>query len=249
MVYLIKNFDAYSLKARVFPALIAGLPALALLFVLVPWDHLGLSHAIAAVMGFVLLFAFSDVARSRGKKIQEKLGSGETAELWHRSNLEIPEISKARFREYVASQLKQKAPSYEDEEMRPAYANEFYRSAGVFLRDQTRDTDQFPILFGENITYGFRRNLLGLKSISLIMNGVVFLVCVALLCISPVAIFNAGHSVEKLSSVVIAAVLHSIYMIFAVNKNAVFSASKAYGRQLILSCDAVMKLRKDVRDE
>lgn len=74
MVDLIKNFDAYSLKARVFPALIAGLPALALLFVLVPWDHLGLSHAIAAAMGFVLLFAFSDVARSRGKKIQEKLG-------------------------------------------------------------------------------------------------------------------------------------------------------------------------------
>jgi hypothetical protein len=45
MIDLFKQFDTYSLKARVFPALVAGLPILALLFVLVPWDHLGLPEA------------------------------------------------------------------------------------------------------------------------------------------------------------------------------------------------------------
>lgn len=33
---IFKQFDTYNLKARVFPALIAGLPTLALLFVIVP---------------------------------------------------------------------------------------------------------------------------------------------------------------------------------------------------------------------
>lgn len=59
------QFDTYSLKARVFPALIAGFPTLLLLFVLVPRDHLALSQVIAASMGLTLLFAFADMVRHR----------------------------------------------------------------------------------------------------------------------------------------------------------------------------------------
>lgn len=32
-----------------------------------------------------------------------------------------------------------------------------------FLREQTRDPKMFPIVYEENVNYGFRRNLLGLK--------------------------------------------------------------------------------------
>ena len=245
MTELFKQFDAYSLKARVFPALIAGFPVLALLFVLVPWDHLGVSHAIATAMGLVLLFAFSDLARSRGRKVQKKLGSGETLNLWYRENKEISEISKSRFRVYIAGKINQPIPTEEDESFRPEYANDFYRSAGDYIRDRTRDASKFSILLGENITYGFRRNLLGLKPVSLLMNFIVLAICIAMIYWRPVSAIPIVHVDVKMYTVVVAAVLHSLYMLFAVNKGSVYEASKAYGRQLILSCDTVMMSSED----
>lgn len=70
---ILGQFDSYSLKARVFPALIAGLPILTLLFIIVPWDHLDPSHASAAAMDAVLLFAFVNMARRRGKNFKSAL--------------------------------------------------------------------------------------------------------------------------------------------------------------------------------
>ncbi|WP_156398861.1 hypothetical protein [Methylobacterium sp. Leaf469] len=241
MVDIFKNFDTYSLKARVFPALIAGLPTLALLFIIVPWDHLSLSQTISASMGLVLIFAFADMARNRGKYIQAKLGTGETPEQWHRGNADIPEGSKDRFRIFVANQLKQNTPSADEEKADPNRANDFYRSAGAWLRDRTRDTRAFPILFGENITYGFRRNLLGLKSTALVCNILVLAFCTGIIYIRPRYFMSLTQIEEKLIIVIAAVLLHSAYMVFAVSKYAVRDASRAYGRQLILSCDTLMK--------
>jgi hypothetical protein len=238
---LFKQFDTYSLKARVFPALIAGLPALALLFVIVPWDHLGLSHAIAAAMGVVLLFAFADLARHRGRVVQTRLGTGATPEQWHRGNLDVPEGSKDRFRDFLAGQLRQTAPTAIDEQADPARANDFYLSANAWLRDRTRDPRTFSILFGENITYGFRRNLLGLKPIALMVNLLVLLFCGGTLWFRPPYFKALPDLDEKLVIIIAAVVLHSAYLLSAVGRTAVRDASRAYGRQLILSCDTLMK--------
>lgn len=134
---IFSQFDTYSLKARVFPALIAGFPTLLLLFVLVPWDHLALSQVIAASMGLVLLFAFADMARHRGKKLQERLGTGETPGQWLRGNPDVPEGSKDRYRNFVADQLRLPAPTLEDEKSDPERAADFYRSANAWLREET----------------------------------------------------------------------------------------------------------------
>lgn len=236
----LKQFDTYSIKARVFPAIIAGLPTLALLFIIVPWDHLGISQAIASFMGVVLVFAFADMARHRGKNIQTKLGSGETPEQWHRDNSDLPEVSKSLFRNFVADHLKQEAPTANEEEFDTTKANDFYRAANAWLRDRTRDTSKFSMLFGENITYGFRRNLLGLKTIAIICNLLVLAFCIAVLYFKPTYFEELPRIDEKLIIVMAAVLLHTAYMIFSVNKKAVLDASRAYGRQLILSCDTLM---------
>ncbi|MDB6454201.1 hypothetical protein [Falsirhodobacter sp. 20TX0035] len=245
MLEVFKQFDTYSLKARAFPALIAGLPALAFIFIIVPWDRLGLPQAIAVSMGAILLYAFSDMARQRGKIVQAKLEIGETPDQWLRGNTDIPEISKDRFRAYISSKLKQEAPSAEDEKYNRQQANDFYRSAGTWLRDNTRDTSLFSLLFAENVTYGFRRNLLGLKPISLFFNLVVFLTCSLIIYLKPPYFSAQEQIVEKLIITMAAAFLHSAYMVFAVNKDSVRDASKAYGRQLILSCDTLMRMQTD----
>ena len=223
-----------------FPALIAGVPVLALLFMLVPWDHFGLPHLTATAMGVVLLFAFADVARRTGRKVEAKLGTRATTEQWHRGNTDIPEAAKDRYRTFIASKLKLPMPSAEDEQNDSLRADDFYNSAGTWLRDHTRDTRTFAILFGENITYGFRRNLLGLKLTSLIFN-VLALLTSALICkLRPLYFATLSNLNEKLVVVATAVVLHSAYMLLVVNKDGVREASRAYGRQLILSCETLL---------
>lgn len=241
MIEFFKQFDTYSLKARVFPALIAGLPTLALLFVLVPWDHVGLSHVTAGTVSVILLFAFADVARRTGKHVQARLGTGSTPELWHRNNTEIAAAAKDRYRTYIAKQIKIPAPTEVEEKDEPQRANDFYNTAANWIREHTRDHRKFSILFSENITYGFRRNLLGLKWIALIFNALVLLSCGAITFFMPSYFRQLPNINEKLVMVSMAAILHSTYMLCAVNTASVREASRAYGRQLILSCETLIR--------
>ena len=57
----------------------------------------------------------------------------------------------------------QALPTEEEEAQNPAGADQLYEAAVSFLREATRDTSKFPLVFAENVNYGFRRNLWGLK--------------------------------------------------------------------------------------
>lgn len=60
---IFKLFDSYSLRARLFPALLAAAPALAALGLLISWKSFDLSSIFATLAIFVLLFTLSDYAR------------------------------------------------------------------------------------------------------------------------------------------------------------------------------------------
>jgi hypothetical protein len=55
--------------------------------------------------------------------------------------------------------------SREEEENDAAASDEVYEAAVAVLRGRTRNPRQFPLLFKENVSYGFRRNLLGLRRV------------------------------------------------------------------------------------
>jgi hypothetical protein len=231
-------FDNYGLRAQLFPAIIAGLPSLGFILALVPWDHMGLPHAIASVMVTVLLFAFADLARRYGRKVEARLGTRSTPEIFFRDNSLIDEPSKARYRAFLAKKVGIPAPSEDDETKDPDKAKSFYRSAATWLRENTRDTKKFKLLFNEVVTYGFRRNLLGLKYLSLSLNFIVLISCALVLYVHPPYFMSLSDVDAKLWVVVIAAILHSLYMGFGVNNAAVIEASQVYGRQLVISCEA-----------
>jgi hypothetical protein len=69
----LKFFDAYTIRARVFPAIIAAIPALAMVILLVSWSGLALSSGIAAIGLLIILYMFSDFARSQGRKIEPRI--------------------------------------------------------------------------------------------------------------------------------------------------------------------------------
>lgn len=100
-----KPFDAYTLNARIYPALTAGLPTMALPFVAVRWDQFGLSNVFILTASSILLYGLSNVARRRGLKVEERLGTRATPYLWYQSDPAISNVSKERYKAFIASEL------------------------------------------------------------------------------------------------------------------------------------------------
>jgi hypothetical protein len=75
----------------------------------------------------------------------------------------LPAATKARYRsalvKYVPGLV---LPGAEEERSNPVAADEAYRSAVEWLKERCRGKD-FPLVFKENIEYGFRRNMRGIR--------------------------------------------------------------------------------------
>ena len=63
----------------------------------------------------------------------------------------------------------------------PEWADTKYEEVVTSLREATRDTSRFPLVFAENANYGFRRNLWGLRPIGTAVAVVLFLISWTLL--------------------------------------------------------------------
>jgi hypothetical protein len=112
----------------------------------------------------------------------------------------------------------------------------FYELAGTWLRENTRDTKKFPILFNELVTYGFRRNLLGMKWPALLLNLAVVLICGSLLWYR----WPADNMMARIMVVFVVAAAHALYFLLVVDKESVKVAARTYARQLILSRESFL---------
>lgn len=242
MMDAFKFFDAYSIRARLFPAIIAAAPAFAALALLISWKTFGLSNTIASLGILVLLYAVADLSRNRGRRIESEIyreqGGKPSIIMFRRNDKTIDAGSKERYRDFLSGKLNASVPTPEDELANQDLADAFYDQCGVWLRQNTRNTKAFPILFGENVTYGFRRNLLGVKTFALWLNVIVVVACVFIL-------WRLSWNIEiqqgnKALVVLIVAAAHAAYMFLAVNRDAVRDASRAYARELILSCESFL---------
>jgi hypothetical protein len=178
---MFKVLDAYSLKARFFPAMLAIIPALAALAILISWSKFSLTSVVATTAMPVLVFAAADIARRLGKRIEEQiyleLGGKPSVAMLRYSNDTFDPATKAQYRGFLSSKIGQSVPTEQEEKDNPRLADAFYARGGGWLRENTRNTKKFPVLFSENITYGYRRNLLGLKWPALGLNAVMVLLC------------------------------------------------------------------------
>src|SRR5215471_10333831 len=69
----LKMFDPYSRNARIYPAVIGVAPAIAALVILFTWRGISVTSGVASVGLLVILYAMSDLARQRGKRLEPKL--------------------------------------------------------------------------------------------------------------------------------------------------------------------------------
>jgi hypothetical protein len=239
----LKFFDAYTIRARVFPAIIAAIPALAMLILLVSWTGLALSSGIATIGLLIVLYMFSDFARSQGRKIEPRIyelqGGKPSVTMMRRADTTLDSDSKDRYRAFLVSKLARAAPTAAEEARNQSGADAFYEQAGTWLRENTRDTKKFSILFNENITYGYRRNLFGLKWIALGLNLAVVAICAGLLWHNaPVNIDDAFTG--RVLVVLVVAAIHAVYIMTVINRRNVIAAARTYARQLILSTETFL---------
>jgi hypothetical protein len=150
----------------------------------------------------------------------------------------IEEHTKTRYREFLKTRLPQLTlPTPEEERADPEAADRKYQSVTEWLLTQTRDPKRFSILFRENVSFGFRRNLWGLKPIG-----------VAVSLMAGLASFAAivyGYQVEhQVPSPEIAFVTASVWVLLLVwvaliTPLWVRIPADAYGRQLLAACDTL----------
>ena len=166
------GFDRYTVKARIQPALYVVLPFGILLFMWMPGDSLpaGALLGIISTGGGATLI--SQIGRDQGRKKQPALwnswgGAPTTRHLRFRDtpNKITLQHRRAKLERLIGYTL----PSEQEESEDLAGADQKYEAGVSFLLESTRDISKFPLVFAENVNYGFRRNLWGMKPYGLLV--------------------------------------------------------------------------------
>ena len=232
-----KLFDTYSLRARLQPALLTLFPLFVPISVWVPalYQTAAGLVGLATACGVTVLLAH--VARERGRRAEKQLFTkwgGKPTTIWLRhSDSNLDDHTTRRYHAYLATKVSNwQPPTPEEERADPAATDKRYDTAVKWLLENTRDRS---LVFKENVSYGYRRNLYGLRPLGLIL-----------------AVLSAGAngaalyrtfdgSLESLSPTGVAALMVSIVAtlawLFVVNKAWVRDAADVYARALTSCCE------------
>jgi hypothetical protein len=176
--------DAYERKARLYPALLLIAPIIAT-GVAIASAKLSILQSIGtAAVGcggaFLLTQLARDAGRNREKMLFEKWGGMPSVAIFRHRDEWIDPITKGRYHKKLTALVKEaKAPTVEEENVNPAMADKIYTAWSNYLRVNTRDTKKFALLFRENINYGYRRNVWGLRPLGIVISGASCLIALA----------------------------------------------------------------------
>lgn len=238
-----KVFDKYDTNARLYPALIVLVPVILDVYLFVPETREIFRMSITIAVSLGLLKLLATIARNIGKNKQNILykqwGGIPTSRFLRHSDNTIDPLTKARYHRYLTCSINGfKPPSLYEELADMEAADRIYESAVRWLREKTRDTKRYPLVFKENVSYGFSRNLWSLKNIGI----PILLVSMILRCIF--FYMRQGSNLLSLPySYFIANIISFVLLliwIFFVNKQFVKNAAEAYARALLAVCDENM---------
>lgn len=233
------NLDKYILIARVAPVLLTVLPTLIGVNL---WAINTFSVPLNSVMILVLFAVFVFIAqfgRHRGKikepELWDSWGGPPTTRFLRHSDTQFNPIRRRRCHRNLQIIIPDlELPTPEEENNNPELADQIYEACTRYLIDKTRDQSSFPLIFKENINYGFLRNLWGLKPYG------IFLTLLGLV----IAIFHASYQWLQLNTI-------SVYTLFVTAINFIFLflwffwvtpqtikvAADAYAERLLEYCE------------
>jgi len=225
-------FDHYSFRARLQPALLTLLPAA---FGVFAWTGPGVQwqSALWTVFGTAGGTYFLGVlARSFGKRIEPELwrswGGAPTTQLLRHSG-PANSVLRARWHTYLSNLLEQPFPTPQEEAANPAGADEIYNAAVKLLINKTRDTKRYPLVYNENVQYGFCRNLYAMRT-----GGIV----IALLgiigsCIAGISFVHIGDPKLVPWVCAVASAMFFFWWVFTIKSSWVKIPAFAYAERLL----------------
>lgn len=234
-----KLFDEYSLKARLYPALLTILPLLLASVLLLPALEMRINALFPIFIGCGALYLLTHLVRTRGRSIEgilfQKWGGMPSNIMLRVTDNSLDENTKARYRSKLSKFTNIDMPSKDDELRDIHLSDDAYGSAGVWLRENTKDTSKYNLLFKENIGYGFRRNMYGVKILGI-------LISIFSIAISTIIGFIQYESAAILLSSVSSSLIGLICLLLwvsLVNEQWVRDAAYSYANQLLSSLDSL----------
>lgn len=172
--------DGYERKARLYPALLLVAPIIITVVGIASTKLSALESLATALAGCGGAFLLTQLARDAGKKREKQFfvawGGLPSVAIFRHRDTRIDSITKSRYHRQLAALVKgAKGPSPEEEQTDPAKADQVYSAWSSYLRVQTRDTKKYSLLFQENISYGYRRNVCGLRPLGITVSVIVLL--------------------------------------------------------------------------
>jgi len=218
-------FDEYALRARVYPSLLASLPIP--VTVLLVWPDPGLRALWPVAVGVGVMFFLANYTRSRGQRLERALVAKwnglPTTHMLRYSEIDNSVMFRRR-RERLEKVFGEALPTAEEESADPTGADASYIAATRSLIARVRaDTKRFSRVHEENIHYGFRRNLLALKTI-----GVTVL---AALTLGDVVLAAIRFRTATVTALAIDLVL-ALAWLRVVNPDWVWQAGRTYAERL-----------------
>lgn len=243
MEYFLSMFSPYEIKARFFPAVLVLAPLVFSLLIwypeLIDWE----SSLFTLFIVVIIIFFLSKLGRHLGVKKQEKLlaewGNFPSTIMLRKRDSTIDATTKERYHNFLILKVKGlKIPSLEEELEKPDFYEKQYNSAVKWLLENTRDSSKYSLLLQDNISYGFSRNLLGIKPLGIAFSLVSFVINLfgayqkynLILMDIPLKTWLAG----------LVCVFFTLMWIFYVTKQMVKTASYAYARTLLATCEDVV---------
>jgi peptidoglycan/LPS O-acetylase OafA/YrhL len=231
------GLDHYQRSAHLNPAILTVLPVFVTLLLWLPKESALLAGLISVAASVALAVLLMQFGRARGRAVQARMndksgGLASTRALRHGNDL-IAAPSRARYHAFLAARGLM-IPSAQEQAAAPDHADEHYRSAADWLREQTRNQKKFALLHGENRAYGFRRNLLGLKPFGLLLT-------VLSIAGDGLALYYWGqqNQTQEFAGVILAILLAIGFFVwlFVVTESFVEDASRSYTERLLAACD------------
>jgi len=240
------KLDTYALYARALPVLLVALPGALASVAWFPEAKTWWSAISGLLAGCGIPVLLSQIGRDSGKNKESALfeswgGKPTTRFLRHRdAPNKVLLAQHHRKLQDLFSDIR--IPSAQDEAANPNGADEVYDACVALLREKTRDKQRFPILYGELVSYGFRRNLWGMKplGIAVALAGTVAISVLLILRLhqaeppSPIAVMVAASDLLFLAA-----------WLFWIKPDWVRIPAEAYAGQLLIATENLSGGNKD----
>jgi hypothetical protein len=233
-------FDEYSLNARVKPSLLALLPVIISVIVVIPTLYQTMASLLSLLVACGLITLIAHLSRHRGRMVErsllDKWGGFPSTIFLRYSDKTIDKHTKKRYLNFLELNVQDwVAPTEQDEINDQNSADDKLRSAAKWLIEQARDTKKYRLLFKENISYGFRRNCLGIKLIGIVLSLTSLCIIFRELCNSDFSFIQSSNIMCLFSGLF--SLLMLVWWVFVVSDSWVRDAADSYALRLLAICD------------